>query len=65
MKALGVVRHIFYPSKILLVVLEQNHLIYIHVYCIYIGNGSCWCGLTLILYFKNGVDSFGTKPFDI
>ena len=35
MKALGVVRHIFYPSKILLIVLEQNHLVYIHVYCIY------------------------------
>ena len=40
MKAVGVVRHIFYPSKILLIVLEQNHLIYIHVYCIYILNES-------------------------
>ena len=36
MKAVGVVRHILYTSKILLIVLELNHLIYIHVYCIYI-----------------------------
>ena len=35
MKAFGVVRHLFYTSKIMLIVLEQNHLIYKHVYCIY------------------------------
>ena len=35
MKAVGVVRHLFYTSKILLIVLELNHLIYKHVYCIY------------------------------
>ena len=40
MKAVGVVRHILYTSKILLIILEQNHLIYIHVYCIYILNES-------------------------
>ena len=36
MKAVGVVRHLFYTSKIMLIVLEQTHLIYKHVYCIYI-----------------------------
>ena len=35
MKAVGVVRHLFYTSKIMLIVLELNHLIYKHVYCIY------------------------------
>ena len=65
MKAVGVVIHLFYTSKILLIVLELNHLIYKHVYFIYIRNESCWCGKTLILYFKNTVDSSGTKPFDI
>ena len=34
-KAVGVVRHLFYTSKIQLIVLELNHLIYKHVYCIY------------------------------
>ena len=56
MKAVGVVRHLFYTSKILLIVLELNHLIYKHVYCIYIPSESYWCGKTLILYFKNTVD---------
>ena len=28
MKAVGVVRHLFYTSKIMLIVLELNHLIY-------------------------------------
>ena len=36
MKAVSVVRHLFYTSKIILIVLELNHLIYKHVYCIYI-----------------------------
>ena len=44
MKAFGVVRHLFYTSEIQLIVLEQNHLIYKHVYCIYIRSESCWCG---------------------
>ena len=35
MKADVVVRHLFYTSKIILIVLEQNHLIYKHVYSIY------------------------------
>ena len=35
MKAVGVVRHLFYTSKILLIILELNHLIYIPVYCLY------------------------------
>ena len=34
MKAVDVVRHLFYISKIQLIVLELNHLIYKHVYCI-------------------------------
>ena len=34
MKAFGVARHLFYTSKIQLIVLELNHLIYKHVYCI-------------------------------
>ena len=32
MKAVSVVRHLFYTSKILLIHLELNHLIYKHVY---------------------------------
>ena len=64
-KDVGVVWHLLYTSKILLRVLEVNQLIYIHVYCIYIRNESCWPGWTLILYFKNTVDNSGTKPFDI
>ena len=44
MKAVGVVRHLFYTSKILLIHLELNHLIYKHVYYIYIRSESCWCG---------------------
>ena len=35
MKADGVVRNLFYTSKTQLIVLEPNHLIYKHVYCIY------------------------------
>ena len=35
MKADGVDRHLFYTSKMQLIVLEPNHLIYKHVYCIY------------------------------
>ena len=35
MKAVGVVRHLFPTSKIHLIVLELNRLIYKHVYCIY------------------------------
>ena len=35
MKAIGVVRHLFYTSKVMLIVLKLNHLIYKHVYCIY------------------------------
>ena len=35
MEADVVVRHLFYTSKIMLIVLELNHLIYKHVYCIY------------------------------
>ena len=31
LKAVGVVRHLFYTSKIQLIVLELNHLIYKHV----------------------------------
>ena len=64
-KAVGVVWHLLHTSKILLRVLELNHLIYKHVYCIYIRNDSCWWGWILILYFKNTVDNSGTKPFDI
>ena len=46
MKAVGVVRHLFYTSKILFIHLERNHLIYKHVYYIYIyiRNESCRCG---------------------
>ena len=36
MKAFGVARHLFYTSKLQLIVLELKHLIYKHVYCIYI-----------------------------
>ena len=36
MKAVGVVGHLFYTSKMQLIVLEPNHLIYKHVYRIYI-----------------------------
>ena len=36
MNAVGVVRHLLYTSKILLIFLELNHLVYKHVYCIYI-----------------------------
>ena len=32
MKAVGVVRHLFYTSKIQFIHLERNHLIYKHVY---------------------------------
>ena len=35
LKAVGVVRHLFYTSKMELIVLELNHLIYKHVYRIY------------------------------
>ena len=35
MKAFGVARHLFYTSKIQLIVLELNQLIYKHVNCIY------------------------------
>ena len=35
MKAVGVVRHLFYTSKMQLLGLKLNHLIYKHVYCIY------------------------------
>ena len=35
MKAVGVVRHLLYTSKIKLIVMELTHLIYKHVYCIY------------------------------
>ena len=35
MEADVVVRHLFYTSKIMLIVLKLNHLIYKHVYCIY------------------------------
>ena len=35
MKVVGVVRHLFYTSKMQLIALELNHLIYKHVYCIY------------------------------
>ena len=41
MKADVVVRHLFYTSKIELIVLELNHLIYKRVYCIYIRCESC------------------------
>ena len=34
-KAVSVDRYLFYTSEIQLIVLEQNHLIYKHVYCIY------------------------------
>ena len=44
MKAVGGDRHLFCSSKILLIVLELNHLIYKPVYCIHIRNESCWCG---------------------
>ena len=46
MKAVGGVGHLFYTSKILLIILELNHLIYKQVYCIYIyiRNESCCCG---------------------
>ena len=44
MKAVGIVRHLSYTSKILLIVLELNHLIYKRVYSIYIRNESCLCG---------------------
>ena len=44
MKAVGVVTHLFYTSKIMLIVLELNHLIYKQAYCIYIRNERCWCG---------------------
>ena len=56
MKAVSVVRHLFYTSKIILIVLELNHLIYIYtcVYCIYIYY-LFW--LDTILYFRNTVDS--------
>ena len=36
MTAVGGVGHLFYTSKLLLIILELNHLIYKHVYCIYI-----------------------------
>ena len=42
MKAFGVVRHLFYTSKIMLIVLELNHLIYKHVYCIYTMKAVVW-----------------------
>ena len=35
MEADVVVRHLSYTSKIILIVLELNHLIYKHVYLIY------------------------------
>ena len=35
MKAVGVIRHLFYTSKMQLIVLELKHLIYKYVYCIY------------------------------
>ena len=35
MIAVDVVRHLFYTSEMQLIVLEVNHLIYKHVYCIY------------------------------
>ena len=35
MKAVGVVRHLFHISKMKLIVLELNHLIYKHEYFIY------------------------------
>ena len=35
MKAVGVVRHLFNTSKMQLIVLEPNHLIYKHVYRTY------------------------------
>ena len=43
MKAVDVFRHLFYTSKIMLIVLELNHLIYKHVYFI-LRSESCWCG---------------------
>ena len=36
MKAVSVVRHLFYTSKIMLIVLELNHLIYIYTCILYI-----------------------------
>ena len=59
MKAVGVVRHLFYTSKIKLIVLELNHLIYKHVYCIYSMKALGVVRLSFknivdILYFKNG-----------
>ena len=35
------------------------------MHTVYIRNESVWCGYTLTLYFRNTVDSSGTKPFDI
>ena len=35
MNAVGVVRHLLYSSKILLIVLDLKQLIYKNVYCIY------------------------------
>ena len=40
MKAVGVVRHLFYTSKIMLIVLELNHLIYQQRINVYIRNES-------------------------
>ena len=44
MNAVGVVRHLLYTSKILLIVPELNHLVYNHAYYIYIRNEISWCG---------------------
>ena len=47
-KAVVGVRHLFYTSKIMLIVLELYHLIYIYIYIymytVYIRNESCCCG---------------------
>ena len=65
MKACGVVRHLFYTSEIQLIVLEQNHLIYKHVYLIYTQRKLLVWLDTYSIPREMTVDSSGTKPFDI
>ena len=61
MKAIDVLgRQLFYTSKIQLIVLEQNHLIYKHVYCNIYAMKAVGVVRHLFNTSKMNVDSSGT-----
>ena len=61
-KAVGVVRHIFYTSKIILIVLELNHFIYIYIYtCILNIYAMKAVGVVRHLFYTSKMQLLGLK----